>query len=441
MFSGKDLRRLIIPLVIEQILVIGVGMVDTMMISQVGEEAISGVSLVDMINGLLIGIFAALSTGGAVIVAQYLGRKEGDTACRATGQLVTMSAVFSLAIAAVCLAVQRPLLGLLFGKIDEQVMEHALVYFRISAYSYPFLALYNSCAAVFRSMGNSKVSMIVSGGMNVVNAAMNALFIFGLGMGVHGAAYASLIARAAAAVIMLFLLSADGRVVRLRASSVFALDLPLLRKIVFIALPSGIENGIFQLGRVLVVSIISGFGTVQIAANAVANNLDAMGCIAGQAMNLAMITVIGQCLGRRDTEQATYYAKKLMRIAYAATIGSNLLIFANLPWILNVYDLSPETQLLTLILVLIHNGFAMLLWPCSFTLPNCLRAGGDVRFTMTISVCSMVVFRILLSIALGIGLGLGAIGVWIAMVVDWICRTICFVARFRAGKWKTIRVI
>ena len=441
MFSNRYLRALIIPLIIEQILAIGVGMVDTMMISYAGESAMSGVSLVDMVNNLLINIFAAVSTGGAVIVSQYIGHREREPACRTAGQLIAVTAILSGAVMALCLVARSPILRLLFGKIEPDVMDSALTYFRISAYSYPFLAVYNSCAALFRTMGKSRVSMIVSAGMNVLNAAGNAVFIFGFHMGVAGAAYASLIARAIAAAVMFILLLPQKQLVFLRMKDIFTFDGRLVRKIVFIAAPSGVENGIFQLGRVLVVSIIAGFGTVQIAANAVANNLDSMGCIIGQAMNLAMITVIGQTLGAGDPEQATYYAKKLLKITYIATAALNTFIFANLFWILRIYDLSDDARRLALVLILIHNGFAMLMWPAAFTLPNCLRAGGDVKFTMIVSVTSMIVFRIVFSVILGIRCGMGAVGVWIAMIMDWVCRTVCFVLRFRKGVWKTIQVI
>ena len=222
--------------------------------------------------------------------------------------------------------------------------------------------------------------------------------------------------------------------------AIFSWNRAEILRILRIACPSGIENGIFQLGRVLVVSIIAGFGTTQIAANAVANNLDAMGCIAGQAMNLAMITVVGQCLGAGDEEQAEHFARKLMKITYAATAAINLAIFANLWWILGIYDLSDEARTLATILILIHNGLAMVFWPVSFTLPNVLRAGGDVRYPMVISIFSMIVFRIVFSLILGVAGGLGAIGVWIAMVLDWIFRTVNFVIRFKKGKWKKIKV-
>lgn len=441
LFSNKDLRRLIVPLIIEQVLAIGVGMVDTMMISHEGDAAISGVSLVDMVNHLLITVLSALATGGAVIVSQYIGHRDRDAANRAAGQLITATTLISVGIAGLCLVLRAPLLSLLFGSIEADVMESALTYFRISAYSYPFLAVYNACAALFRSMGNSKISMFVSTGMNIVNAIGNALLIFVFDMGVAGAAYASLLSRALAAAVMFVLLLPKKNTVFLRAKAILCWDWSLIRKILYIACPSGIENGIFQLGRVLVVSIIAGFGTVQIAANAVANNLDAMGCIAGQAMNLAMITVVGQCLGAGDTAQAEYFAKKMMKITYAATAAVNIIIFANLGWILNIYDLSDDARKLALLLIIIHNGFAVFLWPASFTLPNVLRAGGDVRFPMVISVTSMIVFRILFSLILGVGCSLGAIGVWIAMVLDWIFRSTNFYIRFKKGKWKTIKVI
>ncbi|MCQ2432205.1 MAG: MATE family efflux transporter [Clostridia bacterium] len=441
LFSKQSLRRLIFPLVIEQILAIGVGMVDTMMISQAGEAAISGVSLIDMVNNLLINIFAALSTGGAVIVSQYIGRKDRDSACRAAGQLVNIAALLSTAVATVCLITRVPLLKLLFGSLEDDVMASALIYLAISALSYPFISVYSSCAALFRSMGNSKISMYVSVAMNILNAAGNAILIFGFDMGVAGAAIASLISRAFAAVFMFILLRSEKNEVFLRAKNIFRFEFSLIKKIVFIAIPNGVENGIFQLGRVLVVSIIAGFGTIQIAANAIANNLDSMGCIVGQAMSLAMITVIGQCLGAGEPDQAEYYAKHLLKITYIATAVVNILIFINMPWILKVYDLSPEVGRLASILVYIHDGFAILLWPSAFTLPNCLRAGGDVKYTMVVSISSMFVFRIVFSVILGIWGGLGAIGVWIAMILDWICRVTCFIIRFKRGKWKTIKVI
>lgn len=440
-FNNKDLKKLIVPLIIEQILAITVGMVDTVMISSSGEAAISGVSLVDMVNNLLINIFAAIATGGAVVASQYIGKKETKTACNCANQLLIITALISCFIMALTLLFQRPLLLLLYHKVEPEVMNNALIYLSISAISYPFLAIYNSCAALFRSMGNSKISMQVSVAMNLLNVVGNALFIFVFHMGVAGAAWSSMISRTLAALFMLYLLQKKENLIHINLKKIFHIDILLIRKILYIGIPNGIENGLFQLGRVLVVSIIATFGTTQIAANAVANNLDSMGCIAGQAMNLAMITVVGRCVGAGDEKQVIFYTKKLLRITYLLTAILNISILLLLPVLLKLYTLTKEAAQLSSILIWIHNGFAMLLWPISFTLSNALRAANDVKYTMIISIFSMLAFRIVLSVVFGIWFGLGAIGVWIAMLFDWIFRSFMFVRRFRQGKWKELSIL
>lgn len=437
LFSGKDLRKLIVPLIFEQALAITVGMADTMMISSVGEAAVSGVSLVDMINMLMFNIMAALATGGAVVTSQYLGAKRKEDARKSANQLLYTVIFSGLLLGAIVILIRKPMLRLFFGSIEPDVMENALIYLTISALSFPFLAVYNGCAALFRSMGNSQVTLKVSILINLINVAGNAICIFGLHMGAAGVAIPSLISRAAGSVVLYFLLknpALDICFVR----EPFHLDFGMVKKILYIGIPSGVENGIFQLGRVLVVSIISGFGTVQIAANGVANNLDSVGVLIGSAINLAMITVIGQCVGAGDEKQIRIYTKKLLLIAYIPTIILNLVLFLNLGWILDLYGLSPETTNLARTLIFIHNGCACLLWPLSFTFPNMLRACNDVQYTMVVSIASMFIFRIGFSYLIGVNLGYGAIGVWIAMVLDWICRIICFLLRYRSGKWRKL---
>lgn len=436
LFSNRDLKRLIVPLIFEQMLAMAVGLVDTVMVSSVGEAAVSGVSLVDMVNQLMINVFAALATGGAVVVSQYIGSKEKKKACEAANQLFFVTLGISVLLSVLSLAGSQNILSLFFGGIDSQVMDSAVTYFLISAVSYPFLAVYNSGAALFRAMGNSKVSLKISLVMNIINAALDALFIFGFHMGVAGAAYASLIARAVAALSITLLLCKQSYIVHFTKPKYPFFQLSMVKKILYIGIPNGLENGMFQLGRVLVVAIISGFGTVQIAANAVANNLDGLGIIPGNAIGLAMITVVGQCVGAGEYKQVEYYTKKLLKIAYAAFVILDGIILLALPWILGLYHLSAETVNLSWKLVMIHNGCAILLWPLSFVLPNALRAANDVKFTMTVSIFSMWSFRILLSVALGKYLGWGAVGVWAAMVIDWVFRDICFVWRFWSGKWK-----
>lgn len=434
LFSDKDLKKLIIPLLLEQTLLITVGMADTVMISSVGEAAVSGVSLIDMLNNLIISVLSALATGGAVVSSQYLGAKRRDKAREAAKQLLYVAAAITVVIAVLVGFFNRPIISLLFGAIERDVFENASLYLMLSAISFPFIAVYNACAALFRSMGNSKITFKVSVLMNLINVVGNALLIFGFHMKVAGVAIPTIVSRAVAAVILYRLLKNTEREIYI-PSGRYVPDFSMIKRIFYIGIPSGIENGLFQLGRVLVVSIIAGFGTVQIAANGVANSLDSMGCIVGGAMGLAMITVIGQCVGAGDMEQVRFYTKKLMKITYFFTILVNVVILSTLHWTLQIYGLSQETTELSYILIMIHNGTAMALWPASFVLPNMLRACNDVTFPMVISIFSMVTFRIGLSVVIGIQMGHGAIGVWIAMVIDWIFRTCCFVGRYMKKSW------
>lgn len=435
LFSNTDLRKLIIPLILEQTLAITVGMADTMMISSVGEAAVSGVSLVDMLNMLIFSVLAALSTGGAVVTSQSLGAKRIQNACKSAKQLVFTVVACGVLMAATMILFRQGLLRLFFGSIEADVMKAALIYLVISAVSFPFLGIYNACAALFRSMGKSNVTFAVSVIGNVINVVGNAVCIFGLHMGVAGVALPSLLSRAIMGVILYLLLKNPNYEIHFNKET-FHIDREIVKKILYIGIPSGVENGIFQLGRVLVVSIISGFGTVQIAANGVANSLDSMGCIIGQGMNLAMIAVIGRCVGAESKEQIRYYTKKLLLITYVATAILNSILLLNLGTILGWYGLGAETTALAYKLVMIHNGMAIFLWPLSFVFPNMLRACNDVRYPMVMSILSMFVFRIGFSYILGVQYGMGAIGVWIAMVFDWIFRVICFVGRYFHRDWE-----
>ena len=437
LFSTKDLMKLIVPLIFEQALAITVGMADTMMISSVGEAAVSGVSLVDMVNMLIFSVLAALATDGAVVTSQFIGAKKPEKARLSAKQLLYTVIIASLLLSVLAILARGPLLRLFFGSIETDVMENAIIYLTISAVSFPFLAVYNACAALFRSMGNSQITLKVSILMNAINICGNALCIFVLHMGVAGVAVPSLVSRAVAGILLYIFLRNPRYLVHFDRQP-FSLDWSMIKNILYIGIPSGIENGIFQLGRVLVVSIISGFGTVQIAANGVANNLDAMGCIIGQAMNLAMITVIGRCVGANDENQIRYYTKKLLLITYISTIALNSCILLSLNPILKLYGLSQETTRLAWLLVMIHNGSAMILWPVAFVLPNMLRACNDVRFTMVVSIFSMFAFRIGFSYLIGVRMGMGAVGVWIAMIIDWLFRLTLFIIRYLSGRWKKL---
>ena len=435
LFTQKELLLLTGPLLVEQLLEVTVGMADTMMVSRCGEAAISGVSLVDMINNLIIVLFAALATGGAVVVSQFLGAREQKSADNSAGQLLLLSGLSGMVIGVFCFVLARPMIRLCYGSIDAQVLEAGVKYLKIIALSYPFLALYNGGAALFRSMGDSKISMKISLLMNIINIVGNAVCIFGLKMGVDGVAWPSVLSRVTAAALILRRCYRGDHALNVPRTT--RLDAGLARRILGIGIPSAFENSLFEAGRILVVSMISTFGTVQIAANAVANNLDGMGVIPGKAISLAMITVVGRCVGARDDEQAIYYTRKLTVWSYIAMGLSNGAILLFLPKLIGIYALTGETMALSITLVRIHAGFAILLWTLSFVLPNALRAANDVKFTMVVSIFSMAVWRLGFSYLLCVRMGWGAVGVWIAMIIDWICRVTCFVLRFSSGAWKT----
>ena len=435
LFSKKDLRKLIIPLILEQTLAITVGMADTMMISSAGEAAVSGVSLVDMFNNLIISVLAALATGGAVVTSQCIGAGRREEACRSARQLVFTEAAITIGISVLVLLFHRQILGLFFGQIEADVMQNAIIYLIISVFSFPLLAVYDSCAALYRSMGNAQITLKISLLMNVINVVGNAIGVYVLKLGVAGVAIPSLVSRGVAGVVLFTLLHNPDNLVFLTRGK-FKVDGTIVKRILFIGIPSGIENGIFQLGRVLVVSIIAAFGTSQIAANGVANSLDSLGCIVGQAMSLAMITVIGRCVGAGEEGQVRYYTKKLLGETYFYTAVINSIILLLLPWILQIYGLGEETTRLSYILVMIHDGMAIFLWPASFVLPNMLRACNDVKYTMVVSIFSMITFRIGFSYVFGVHMGWMAVGVWAAMVIDWVFRVLCFVGRYLAGTWR-----
>ena len=441
MFTNKALKNLIVPLVVEQILVMLVGMVDTMMVSHAGEAAISGVALVDMIDYLIITIFAALATGGAVIVSQYLGRRQKQQANDSAGQLITVSFFLSVMIMILCLVFHEGILKLLFGKVEADVMKACITYFVITAFSFPFLGVYNASAALFRSMQKTNVTMYISALMNVINIAGNAIGIFVFKAGVAGVAVPTLISRAVAAVLMTALLFRKQYEVYLTVPSIFSLKKEVIKRILRIAVPNGLENGCFALGRVLVTGIVALFGTAQIAANGVANSIDQIAVMVVNAINLAMITVVGQCIGAGEIEQSKQYTKKLMKISYIATAVLGIGICISLPLILHFYELSEDAYRYSCILIVMHNILATLLHPTSFNLANSLRAAGDVRFTMAVGIGSMLLFRLGSGMLFGVVLDLGVIGVWMAMGMDWLARSVAFTIRYKSGKWKTINII
>ena len=436
LFSNRELANLIGPLVIEQLLAVFVWMADSIMVANVGEAAVSGVSLVDNIMILIINIFAALATGGAVVAGQYIGRKDEKSACKAATQLVWFVSLSAVAIMILVYFGKDIILSQVFGHITAEVKGHADIYLLIVTASIPFIALYNGGAAIFRAMGNSQVSMRVSLLMNAINVTGNAILVFGLRIGTAGVAIPTLISRMVAAIVITALLCNQTRILHIERTLKIRFDGRMIRKILAIGVPNGLENSMFQLGKILVLSLVSTFGTYAIAANAVSNAIALFQILPGMAISLAITTVISQCVGANDYEQVHYYLKKLLAIIYVAMVGTVALIFLALPLILKAYNLSDQTAAAATNIIHFHGISAMIIWPLSFALPAAYRAAGDAKACMYTSIVSMWIFRIGFSYLVGKYMGLGVFGVWVAMVIDWVVRAICFVIRYFNGKWK-----
>lgn len=430
MFSGKELTRLLLPLIIEQLLNVLVGMVDVLMVAAVGEAAVSGVSLVDSVNILAIQILAALATGGAVVCSQYIGKKAPEQACQAAGQLVVITFGGAALFTVAALAGGRNLLRVIFGSVETEVMDNALIYFRLTSLSFPFLGLYNSCAALYRSMGNSRISMMTSLVMNGMNVVGNGICIYGLHMGVEGVAIPTLISRVFAALLMAYLIRSPQNTIRITGLKELRLRPAMIRRILGVGIPSGLENGMFQFGKVTLQSLVSTLGTASIAGYAVASNLVTFLYLPGNALGLGLITIVGQCIGAGEFEQAKKYTRRLIAADYGLLLVIGLVLGFGSTFLVGLYNLSPEASKMAEALLIVH-CFAMVIWPPSFLLPNALRAGLDARFTMMISVFSMWLFRIGFAWLFVRVFQLGVLGVWYGMFIDWLFRGSVFLMRFR----------
>ena len=439
MFSRRDLIKLLAPLIVEQILSVLVGMVDVVMVSSVGEAAVSGVSLVDSISILIIQILSALATGGAVISAQYLGKKQPGNACRAAGQLLTVTTALSLLVTVVAIVGNRTILGAIFGKVEQAVMVDAVIYLEITSISYPFLAVYNSCAALFRAMGNSKISMYTSLVMNSINIIGNAVCVFGLHMGVAGVAYPTLISRMVAAVLMLYLIQQSGNEIRIRRLGELKPNLLMIKNILSIGIPNGLESGMFQFGKIALQSLVSSLGTAAIASYAVASNLVTLLYLPGNAIGLGLITIVGQCVGAGEKKQAKDYTKMLVGLNYGilVVICTIMVVFSNV--FVGIYQLSWEAAGIAEEMITAHS-LAMIVWPLAFTLPYTLRASLDAKFTMGISIFSMWVFRIAFAYLFVRVFHLGVMGVWYGMFIDWVFRAIVFTWRMKGFEKRAVSV-
>lgn len=441
LFSNKALFALFLPLIIEQGLEFFVGFADTVMVASIGEAAISGVSLVDFLMQLLIFGFSALATGGAVIAGQYLGNNNLEKARDSCNQLVWFSGILSIVLLIFVLIAKSLLISTLFGQIADDVWNYADTYLWFMAFSIPFIAIYNAGAAIYRTSGNAILPMKIMVTCDVLNVVGNAIGIYYLGLGVEGVAIPTVISRLIAAIVIMYCVLNKNFKLHIKKTLRHKFDFKILKKVLNVGIPYGIENGLFQLGRVLVLSLVSTFGTIAIAANSVGYAVGVFSVLPGFAINLGMTAVISRCVGANDYDQARYYNKKILLIVIVAHIIVNGLIFALLPFILSLYNLSPETAALSAKMIIWHGTLGILIWPIAYTLPGLFRGAGDARWVMVVSLGVMFTCRIALSYVLAINFGMGVFGTWVAMFIDWFVRSGFYIYRYFSNKWTEYRVV
>ena len=438
LFDNQGLRRLIGPLIVEQCLAISVGLFDSIMVASVGQAAVSAVSLIDNIMVLMINMFTALATGGAIVAGQYLGRKQEKRGCRATEQTLLVALVFSLLVMGLVYLAKGFILNVVFGRIEADVMANCNTYLLIVTASTPFIALYNVGAAAYRGMGDSRTPMLLSLFTNGVNLTGNAILLYGLKWGIEGAAIPTLISRVLTAIWMLALLLRKDKTLHVEHIIRIRPNFFMIRRILKIGIPYGLENGMFQLGKILVLSLITSFGTASITANAVGNTVCNFVILGGSSISYALSAVSAQCVGAGDYKQVRYYTRKLLGYSYVSVWVFNALILLAMPLIFAVYHLPEETAELARGIIIIHGIGAMTFWPVAFNLPNALRAANDAAYCMIVSLLSMWICRIGFSYVLADWMEMGVQGVWVAMCIDWVARTVFFVLRYRGTKWQHV---
>lgn len=441
LYPNRAMFLLLVPIVVEQLLNSFMGMADTMMVSNVGSEAISAVSLVDSINNLVIQMFAAMASGAAIICSQYIGHKDREGSNRAARQVLLTVLVISLSMTLLGLLLRKPLLRLIFGQIDPGVMDKAMSYFLVTILSYPFLALFNAGAAFFRAGGNSRFPMIVSVISNLLNIGGNAILIFGLDMGVTGAALSTFFSRIFCAIVVLFSLRRDGQPIVVRDYFRIRPNMPLIVKILAIGIPSGIENGMFQFGKLAIQSTVSAMGTTAIAAQAMANILEMVNGIFGVGVGIGLMTMVGQALGAGRKEEARYYIVKCTKIGLVGILVSCLAVFGLAGPVTRLAGMEPESARLCLEMVTAITIAKPLFWAFSFIPGYGMRAAGDVKFSMITSTLTMWCLRVVLCIFLVKAYNMGPMAVWYGMFADWGVRGIVFTLRFRGDRWLQKRVI
>lgn len=443
MFTNRMIRNLLIPVVLEQLLNSIMGTADTMMVSNVGSAAISAVSLVDSINVLVIQAFSALAAGGAIVCAQYIGQRNKEKANESARQVLFIITAISVAVSLICLVFQKPLLRLIFGSVEAEVMRASEIYFFYTALSFPFIAAYDSAASIFRAQDNTRGPMTISMISNVMNIAGNAIMIWVFHMGVAGAALSTLISRIFCAVVVLIQLrkEREGQEIVVRDYFKIRPNWSMIKRILGIGIPSGVENSMFQLGKLAIQSTVSTLGTAAIAAQAMTNILENLNGIAAIGVGVGLMTIVGQCLGAGRKDEAVYYIKKLCVIAEIVVLTSCLIVFALTKPVTILGGMEKESAVMCFHMVMWITIMKPLVWTMAFVPGYGLRAAGDVKFSMITSCCTMWACRFCLCVFLIRVMGFGPMGVWIGMFADWTVRSIIFTWRFHSRKWLQHKVI
>lgn len=441
LFSNRDLRGLLIPLVIEQVLTALMGTVDTMMVTRVSSAAISGVSLVDSINKLVLFLLTAIGTGGSIICAQYLGHRDKKNSDEAARQVIITSVLLSLLVTAFCLSCYKWLLRVIFGTVEPDVMASAVEYFRITIFGYPAIAVFGACAALYRAGGNSRLPMMISVSSNLLNIGGNALLIFGLHMGAAGAALSTVICQWAAASAIFICQCRPGQTIDLGRLSSIRPRPAVIWPVLCVGLPTGVENSMFQLGKLVVQSTVATLGTTAIAANAIVAVLEMLSSMPSMGIGTGLVTVAGQCAGAGELDQARHYIKKLTLWSFLSLFVCNWVIYFLTAPVTRLAGMEPEAAALTVSIMLVVSILKPFTWPLAFTPINGMRAAGDVKYVMVIACISMWVFRVGVSLLLCRVLHVGLIGIWWGYLVDWIFRSVMFTHRFFSDKWHSHKII
>ncbi|MCL2208860.1 MAG: MATE family efflux transporter [Treponema sp.] len=441
-WNNRKLFGLLWPLIIEQLLVVTMGIADMIMVSSVGEHAVSGISLVESINFLIITILIGITTGGSVVTSQYIGRNDRENAGSSAKQLIYIGVFISFFLVVFTLIFHRPMLRFIYGNISADVMQSAATYFFFTALSYPFLSLHFSAAALFRSMGNSAITMKAAILMNIVKIGANAFFIYGLKMGVAGAGISTIIGRFSAACMLLFFLTGSRKnIIDLRGITKIKPEWTMIKRILNIGIPSCLESSMFQVGKILVTRIFTVFGTAAIAANAVSSTINSLAFMPGSGYGIGLLIIAGQFMGAGNYSEAKRYTKKILKLAYLTYFLININIWIFMNPIISIFNLSSESHVMCVTFLRIHCITSALFWCLSFVLPNALKAAGDARYVMIVAVCTMWAVRVCSAFVLAFPLGLGPVAVWYAMGADFLFRGIFFTIRWTSGRWMEKRVI